>query len=216
MQVCVPGRGCCLGLRGSDRPSGSPGWLWQTGWDPPTPGALHDCLDRTHQPGRRPVREVKQEKHSVISDKKASKQHLYCNTVFFTCPAASVRPHRAFDADPTQSPNAATSPFLQFIEIPVMDSPRTWTEQRDQKRGRCFAELQGVRSMILFDSRGLLWSSPSHSWCSQSRRGHWPAHWDCPAFLWQPERQASRISQVINFTQGVEEQIIPIPFGTEQ
>lgn len=42
-----------------------------------------------------------------------------------TCPAASVRPHRALDADPTQSPKADTSPVLQFWEIPAMDSPRT-------------------------------------------------------------------------------------------
>lgn len=33
---------------------------------------------------------------------------------FCTCPAASVRPHRAFEAEPTQSPNDGTSPVLQF------------------------------------------------------------------------------------------------------
>ena len=42
-----------------------------------------------------------------------------------TCPAASVSPHRALDATPTLSPNAGTSPVLQFCEIPAMDSPRT-------------------------------------------------------------------------------------------
>ncbi len=41
--VHVPGRDYCLGLLDSDRPSGLPGWLWQTGWDPPTPGAPPDC-----------------------------------------------------------------------------------------------------------------------------------------------------------------------------
>lgn len=53
-------------------------------------------------------------------------------STFSTCPAASVRPHKALEADPTQSPNAGTSPFLQFIEIPAIDSPRTWTEHRSR------------------------------------------------------------------------------------
>lgn len=56
VRVCVPGRDCSLGLQDSDRPYGLPGWLWQTGLDPPTPDVLPDCWDLTHQPGRLPVR----------------------------------------------------------------------------------------------------------------------------------------------------------------
>lgn len=131
MSARVPGRDYCLGLQDSDRPSGSPDWLWRTGWDPPTPDALPDCSDRTHQPGRRPVRGKKKKK---LPSAAAKRQYLsnkflpYCinlvSTVI-TCPAASVRPHKALEADPTQSPKAVTSPFLQFIEIPAIDSPRT-------------------------------------------------------------------------------------------
>lgn len=53
-----------------------------------------------------------------------------------TCPAASVSPHKALEADPTQSPNAGTSPFLQFIEIPAMDSPKTCTELQNKFQKR--------------------------------------------------------------------------------
>lgn len=62
--------------------------------------------------------------------------HKTCFLSFPTCPAASVRPHKAFEADPTQSPNAGTSPILQFWEIPAMDSPRTWTRQWASKTKR--------------------------------------------------------------------------------
>lgn len=122
-RVCVPGRDCSPGLQDSDRPYGLPGWLWQTGLDPPTPHVLPDCWDLTHQPGRLPVRTkyCHQQKQAVVINT--------CVFLHLTCPAASVRPHKALEADATQSPNTATSPFLQFMEIPAMDSPRTWTER---------------------------------------------------------------------------------------
>lgn len=75
-RVCVPGRDCSLGLQDSDRPYGLPGWLWQTGLDPPTPDVLPDCWDLTHQPGRLPV-----STKYCHQQKQASKKHLCCLSI---------------------------------------------------------------------------------------------------------------------------------------
>lgn len=63
--------------------------------------------------GRKNSCHQQQKKDNTIHLIPPVQSDMYSST-FCTCPAASVSPHRAFEADPTQSPNAGTSPVLQF------------------------------------------------------------------------------------------------------
>ena len=84
----VPGRDCFLDRQDSDRPSGLPDWLWQTEWDPPTPGALPDCWDQTHPPGRRP-----EEKWHLVNSMNLFQLKRWFNPFSSACTVAAVHLH---------------------------------------------------------------------------------------------------------------------------